>query len=152
MTGAPFKLTAPMPLERDIHQQCADALDKLLAPPAFWFTYPAGASILSPQQQARHSRIGLKRGLPDIWVLYNGVWLIELKRPGGRLSKTRIVRTKRGAPRILAGQAGVFPLLNASGAVRGIAICHSVGEMLDQLSAWQSHYAARSRYDRLHGS
>ena len=71
MTPAPFKLTAPTPLERDIHQRCADALDRLLLPPAFWFTYLAGASQLSPQQQARHSRIGLKRGLPDIWILYN---------------------------------------------------------------------------------
>jgi len=108
VTGVPFKLTASIPLERDIHQQCADALDKLLAPPAMWFTYPAGASQLSPQQQARHSRIGLKRGLPDIWILYDGVWLIELKRPGGRLSKTRIVRTGRCSPRTLAGQTEVF--------------------------------------------
>jgi hypothetical protein len=135
--AASFRPSMPAPLERDIHESCAQALDRLLAPPAFWFTYPAGATKLSPQQQARHSRIGLKRGLPDIWVLYNGVWLIELKRPGGRLSKTRMVRTKRGAPRILAGQADVLPLLNSTGAVRGIAICHSVSEMLDQLSAWQ---------------
>jgi hypothetical protein len=30
----------------------------------------------------------------------------------------------------------VFPLLNDTGAVRGIAICHSVGEVLDQLARW----------------
>lgn len=131
-----FRLTAPGPSERDIHEACADALDRLLLPPAFWFTYPAGASVLSAQQAARHIRIGLKRGLPDLWVLYRGVWLIELKRPGGVLSKTRVVRTRRGSPRVLVGQEEVFPLLCATGAVRDIAVCYSVDGLLDQLEAW----------------
>lgn len=134
-----FRLTPPEPLERDIHEACAHALDALLLqPPAFWFTYPAGASTLSPQQQARHSRIGLKRGLPDIWVLHNGaVYCVELKRhKHGRLSKTRVVQTPRGAPRILLGQDDVFPALMATGTVHDIAICTSVAEMLAQLALW----------------
>src|SRR5215469_6659832 len=98
-----FRLTAPIPLERDIHEACADALDRLLMPPAEWWTYPAGATQLSPQQQARHSRIGLKRGLPDLMVLHGGLYGIELKRQGGKLSKTRLARTRRGSPRILVG-------------------------------------------------
>jgi hypothetical protein len=132
-----FRLTAPEPVERDIHEACAAALDMLLAPPAVWFTYPAGASQLSPQQMARHSRIGLKRGLPDLWILHHGVYCIELKRKGGRLSKTRVARTRRGSPRILTGQADVFPQLLASGGVADIAICHSVDEVLAQLARWQ---------------
>jgi hypothetical protein len=131
-----FRLTAPEPIERDIHEACAQALERLLAPPAVWFTYPAGASQLSPQQMARHSRIGLKRGLPDLWILHHGVYCIELKRRGGRLSKTRVVRTRRGSPRILDGQSDVFPQLLASGGVADIAICHSVDEMLAQLARW----------------
>src|SRR3954464_2012657 len=106
---ARFRLTPPEPSERDVHERCAEVLDKLLLPPAMWFTYPAGASVLSPQQAARHIRIGLKRGLPDLWFLHDGVYLIELKRPGGQLSKTRIVRSKSGAPRQLIGQDRVFP-------------------------------------------
>jgi len=35
-------------------------------PPAFWFTYPAGAVQLSPAETARLTRIGVKRGLPDM--------------------------------------------------------------------------------------
>jgi len=136
MTAA-FKLTAPEPLERDVHEACASALDNLLLPPAMWFTYPAGASVLSPQQAARHIRIGLKRGLPDIWILHNGTYCIELKRRGGKLSKTRIVRTQRGSPRILEGQADTFPKLLASGAVNGIAVCYTVDEVLDALDQWQ---------------
>jgi hypothetical protein len=134
---APFRLTMPEPSENDVHVACADALDKLLLPPAMWFAYPAGASILSPQQAARHIRIGLKRGLPDLWFLFDGVWLIELKRRGGVLSRTRIVRTRRGSPRVLVGQEEVFPKLCATGAVRDIAVCHSVDEVLDQLTRWR---------------
>lgn len=132
-----FRLTVPEPKERDIHEAVANALDALLLPPAFWFTYPAGASILSPQQAARHIRIGLKRGLPDVWIMFDGVWLIELKRPGGQLSKTRIVRTRRGAPRVLEGQVEVFAKLCATGAVRDLAVCYSVDDVLDRLDDWK---------------
>jgi hypothetical protein len=137
MSARQFKLTAPVPLERDIHEQCARALDALLLPPALWFAYPAGASQLSPQQQARHSRIGLKRGLPDIFVLHGGaIYGIELKRPGsGRLSRTRIVRTRRGSPYELIGQEEMFQRLVNAG-VREIAIATSVTEMLGHLERW----------------
>jgi hypothetical protein len=91
---------------------------------------------LSPQQAARHIEIGLKRGLPDIFVIHGGLYGIELKRPGGKLSKTRIGRTKRGSPRMLAGQVEVFGLLLAAG-MRDIAVCHSVEEMLATLQRWQ---------------
>jgi hypothetical protein len=131
-----FKLTAPLPLERDIHKACASALDALLLPPAVWATYPAGAVELSPQQAARYSELGLKRGWPDIMVSYGCIWGIELKRRGGRLSQTRIVHTRRGSPRILLGQEEVFPQLIESGGFGGIAICHSVAEMLTALAAW----------------
>lgn len=130
-----FKLSAPVPLERDIHEACASALDRLLLPPAVWFTYPAGAVQLSPQQQARYSRVGLRRGLPDIWIVHHGCYCIELKRPGGSLSKTKIVRTRRGSPRELVGQDQMFARLLQAG-VRDIAICHSVDEMVTQLERW----------------
>ena len=133
----PFRLTSPIPLERDIHRDVARLLDIILLPPAMWFTYPAGASTLSRQQAARHSEVGLKRGLPDIWLLCNAVYCIELKRPKtGALSKTRIVRTKRGGERIVLGQADVFPKLIAAG-VKEIAICRSVEDVLHCLSRWQ---------------
>jgi hypothetical protein len=126
----------PEPSERDIHEACAIALDRLLLKPALWFCYPAGATQLSPQQMARYSRMGLKRGMPDLWVLHRGVYCVELKRKGGRLSKTYLARTRRGSPRILAGQEEVFPALIASGGVTGIVVAHSVDEMLDALEGW----------------
>jgi hypothetical protein len=132
----PFRLTAPEPLEVDIHEACAQALDRLLLPPAMWFTYPAGAAELSPQQMARYSRIGLKRGLPDLWLLYRAVYCIELKRRGGQLSKTRIGRTRRGAPRVYVGQEETFPQMIATGAIEAIAVCTSVDQMLAQVTQW----------------
>jgi hypothetical protein len=131
-----FQLTAPVPSERDVHERCAEVLDKLLLPPAMWFTYPAGAAELSPQQAARHTAVGLKRGLPDIWILFQGLYCIELKKPGAYLSKTRVVRTRRGSPRILDGQEDVFPRLIATGAVKAISICHTVDDVLDRLDRW----------------
>jgi len=133
----PFRLTAPEPLERDLHEACAKALDALLVPPAMWFCYPAGAAELSPQQMAAYLRKGLKRGLPDIWLLHNRVFCVELKRRGGQLSKTRIGYTKRGSPRVYVGQEETFPQLIATGAIEAIAVCTSVDEMLAQCARWQ---------------
>jgi hypothetical protein len=137
-----FRLTAPEPLEVDIHQACAEALDKLLLPPAVWACYPAGAVELSAQQMARYSRLGLKRGWPDLIIIFDGrIFGLELKRKGGRLSKTRVSRTRRGSPRILDGQEDVFKRLAAAGMT--IAVAHSVDEMLGQLAAWYIPLRAR---------
>jgi hypothetical protein len=133
----PFKLTALEPLEADIQETCAAALDRLLLPPAMWFAYPAGVIELNEAQMARLTRHGLKRGLPDIWILHRRVYCIELKRHGGALSKTRVVRTRRGAPRVLVGQEEVFPQLIGTGAVEAIAVCTSVDEVLAQLAGWR---------------
>ena len=85
--------------------------------------------------------------MPDIFVITpiahgSRVLGIELKTRTGRLSKTKIVRTKSGAPRILEGQEDVFLRLQAAGMV--IEIARSVDEMLDALKRWdiplRSHY------------
>ena len=102
-------------------------------PPCGW---PTGHIKLTPAETARLARIGLKRALPDIWILYFGLWLIELKRPGGKLSRTRVMHTRRGAPRELIGQEEMFPRLLASGAVAAIAVCTSVDEVLATIRRW----------------
>jgi hypothetical protein len=136
MTAA-FRLTAPEPLERDVHESCARALDALLLRPAVWWPYPAGVTQLSPQQHAAYSRFGIKRGMPDLNVLYQGrLYGIELKRRGRKPSKTRTVYTAKGSPRVLIGQEEMFPILLAAGMVE-IAIAHNVDEVLDHLARWQ---------------
>lgn len=131
-----FKLTAPEPAERDLHEAVASALDALLLPPAVWVSLGIGALKLTPAQMARQVRIGAaKPGWPDLLVLHQGIWGIELKTRIGRLSKTRIVRTKTGALREVVGQKDMFPRLLDAG-VRAIAIVHSVDEALGWLRDW----------------
>jgi hypothetical protein len=131
----PFRLTEPVQPEQELHETVADMCDRLIAPPAFWFFYPAGAVQLTRAQVAKLARMGLKRGLPDIFILHQKFYGIELKRRGGRLSRTSIGRTARGSPVIRAGQVDVFPLLEAAGMQR-IAVCHSVDEVAAQLDRW----------------
>jgi hypothetical protein len=131
-----FRLTAFEPSERDVHEAVARALDAILLPPAFWFTYPAGLVELSPQQAARYVKAGLKSGMPDILIFYRGVYLLELKRPNGRLSRTTIKKSKHGL-REVVGQVERFEQLCKTGAVRDLAVCCSVDEVLSQIETWK---------------
>jgi hypothetical protein len=131
---APFRLTAPIPPEVDLHEATAAALDRLILPPAEWTTFPAGHVPLPARFAVKLQRLGLKRNWPDILVLHGFLYGIELKRPGERLSATRTVRTRRGAPRIVEGQRDVFPRLEAAGMT--IATCSSVADVFAALRAW----------------
>jgi hypothetical protein len=130
-----LKLVAPAPDETETQASVCKALAMLLKPPAMWWAMPVGHIQLSAAQAARLSRIGLRRGLPDLMLLHGGrVYGVELKREGGQLSQTRTVRTASGGLRELAGQADVFPRLEAAGMT--IAVCSSVQEVLAQCRAW----------------
>lgn len=131
-----FKLTAPEPTENELHVLCAQFLDRLLAPPAMWCTYPAGHIKLSPGEAARLVRVGLKRSFPDILLFFKGVYGVELKRDSGRLSKRRIIVTARGTRRELLGQEDVFPMLLQTGAFVDIRVARSVTELAEHLSQW----------------
>jgi hypothetical protein len=128
-----LKLTNVVP-EDDLHADVADTLDWHVLAPAEWTTFPAGSVPLPPQFAAKLARLGLKRGWPDILVLHGRIYGIELKRHGAGLSKTRLVRTRRGALRELLGQEDVFPRLERAG--MPIAVCRSAAEVLAALRAW----------------
>jgi hypothetical protein len=130
----PFRLVAPVPPEDDLHTAVAQALDVLLLPPAMWTTFPAGHVQLTGQAAAKLARLGLKRNWPDVLVLHGLLHGIELKRPGGVLSRTRMVRTRRGGLRIVEGQRDAFPRLQAAG--MRLAVCDSVDEVLATLRGW----------------
>ncbi len=134
MSARPFRLTAPVPPEDDLHETVAGALAALVLPPAEWTTFPAGHVELSGQAAAKLARLGLKRNWPDVLVLHGALHGIELKRPGGRLSITRTVRTRRGRLRVVEGQREAFPRLEAAG--MKLAVCESLDEVLAQLAAW----------------
>jgi hypothetical protein len=134
VVGRPFRLTAPIPPENDLHAAVAAALDRLLLPPAEWTTFPAGHVPLPPQFATKLARLGLKRSWPDILVLHGVLHGIELKRPGEKLSRARFVRNRRGTLRFIEGQREVFPRLEAAGML--IATCSSVADVLAQCRAW----------------
>ena len=128
----PFRLTKPVVPEDSLHEATAKALDLLLLPPAQWATYPAGSIPLPAQWAAKLFRLGLKRGWPDILVVHEGRTIgIELKRIGGALSKTRMVRSRSGALRIVEGQTDVFARLQGAGML--IEVCETVDEVLAAL-------------------
>lgn len=132
----PFRLTEAVTPEDDLHMATVRALRVLLPPAVRWTCFPAGNIPLPPELAAKLSRFGLAPGWPDLILAYGGhVHGIELKRRGGALSKTRLVRTKRGRPREVVGQADEFPRLVIAG-FAAIAVCHSVDEVLDQLTRW----------------
>jgi hypothetical protein len=131
----PFSLTASIPPETDLHEAVALALDTLLMPPAEWTTFPAGHVPLPPQFAVKLARLGLKRNWPDILVLFRTLHGIELKKPGEKLSRARMVRSRRrGTLRLVEGQREVFPRLEGAG--MKIAVCSSVTAVLEQLIAW----------------
>lgn len=131
----PFRLSPPVIPEQQLHEAVAAMCHRLIAPPAQWTAYPAGAVQLAPAEAAKFVRMGLRRGWPDLLVLHDRLYGMELKRLGGQLSRTRIVRTRRGSPRILLGQTDVFPLLLAAG-MADIVVCHSVDEAVAALELW----------------
>lgn len=135
MSARRFKLVAPEPDEDALHCSVADALNKLLLPPAQWTHFPAGGYGLSAPAAARLYRLGLRSGWPDLLVVHEGrLFGIELKTATGRLSKTRVVRTRSGAARVRVGQAEMLAGLERAG-VR-IAVCRSVEDVLATLRAW----------------
>jgi hypothetical protein len=103
---------------------------------------PVAAEVdikLTGQQAARLARIGTAVGWPDVILLHDGkIMGLELKREGGQLSRTRLVRvrTRSGDIRhkIVEGQTDVFPRLVANG--MRIACVSSVPEALRQLEMW----------------
>lgn len=130
-----FRLRAPVVAEQPLHEAVAKALDLLLLPPAQWTCFPAGSVPLPPQFAAKLHRMGLKRSWPDILILHNGLFGIELKRVGAKLSTTRTVRSRSGGLRVVDGQAQIFPLLIRAG-FAAIQVCSSVEAVLAQLVAW----------------
>jgi len=91
-----------VPSESELHASVAEFLDWALLPPTVWTTFPAGWGKLGRATAGKLKRAGLKEGMPDILIFFNGrTYGIELK----------VGRNKQGAAQehmqlLLAG-AGV---------------------------------------------
>src|SRR3954447_24961776 len=94
----PFRLDGERH-EDDIHEAIVKAFTVLLLPSCEWTAMPGfGYCQLTGRQVAKLSRMGVHGGWPDFLLVHRGrAFGLEIKKPGeGRLSHTRMVRTKRG--------------------------------------------------------
>lgn len=82
--------------EDQIHKTIAEYLDWVLLPPAVWTTFPAGWGKLNKATAGRLYASGLKTGMPDILIFFNGrATGIEVKTDTGRLSPNQIAMHER---------------------------------------------------------
>jgi hypothetical protein len=100
--------------ERQLHEQVCAYLDLALPFPAFWTTFPADGAT-------RRGRIGLRRGFPDILIIYaTFVYGLELKTNRGRLS---------------GAQVGTHAHLEEAGC--SVEVARSLDEVVAILAKWQ---------------
>lgn len=115
-------------LEEPFQVETASLLDMVLpVPEAFWFHVP-NQGISQGKWATKHDRIsgarfkrqGLKAGVPDNCVIWNGkAHFVELKSRKGKASPAQKV---------------VIPALEAAGAP--VVIAYSLEEVMDALAAW----------------
>ena len=131
-----FTLTAPTVPEDDLHASVADLFRRILQPTvAPWTCFPAGHLPMDARWAVKLHRMGLQPGWPDFLILWNGhLHGIELKRAGAKLSKDRLVRSRKGSLRFVEGQATVFPRLIRAG--MSIATCESIDGVMNALNTW----------------
>ena len=126
-------LRPPEPTEDELHEAVVQLLNIALIPPAEWCCYPAGHIPLPPRWAAKLFRMGLQPSWPDFLVVHGGQIIgIELKVGMGELSRTRIVRTKRGGVRVVVGQEAMHKRLRAAG--MKVFVCRSTDAVLEALA------------------
>lgn len=113
-------------LEEPFQIETASLLDLVLPKPgAFWFHVPnqgqfTERSVRTIRAGARFKKQGLKAGVPDNCVIWNGkAHFVELKSKTGTASKAQKV---------------VIPALEAAGSP--VVIAYSLEEVMDALAAW----------------
>lgn len=87
MEEAPSAPRKARQLERELHKVIANFLDSALPPDAYWFPIPNASRRGGRQAAAMLRAKELKKGVPDIGIVYRGrAIFIELKAGKGRLS------------------------------------------------------------------
>jgi hypothetical protein len=117
--ASPYKLVAPIANEDELHQSVRDGVTYLAPSDAIFVTWEL-RNAASAAEGARRKRLGALAGWPDCGVWWRGrVVLIELKRERGWA--------------LSPAQKALHPRLAANGFP--VAVCHTVSEALDAVSA-----------------
>lgn len=118
--------------EESLQLAVVDWLMLELKPPAvFWATINQRGTRKAWEQRMM-AALGLRAGVPDLWVLSDGLLLgLELKAPPRALKSGKV---SRATVRLGEGQKEFLPQLEAAGAK--IEICRSVEEVRSALHRW----------------
>ena len=105
--------------EQAIQRTIAELLDTAGQPGLVWFHVPNGGAR-SPIEAAILNGLGVKRGVPDIFAVYQGnLYVLELKTEDGTLSNDQRVMLER---------------LAAAGAYTAVA--YGVDQAIATLKSW----------------
>jgi hypothetical protein len=110
--------------EHDIQRAVCIWLDANLRPGVVYWHTPNGGGR-SVVEGVRFKQAGVKAGIPDILLLWGGLYGLELKKPGGSLSPAQIAMHPRLLAAGMVACATVDSLEGAREAVRtwGLAKC-----------------------------
>src|SRR5262249_34703637 len=111
--------------------------------PTRYGCYPAGTAELSPAQLARYFRLGLKRGSPKYSSSTPVCRGSRSSASATAFSKTRVVLTRPGSPRVLVGQEETFPPRTAWAAFCDIGIAYTVAELRALCRMWDTPLRGR---------
>lgn len=110
------------PTEFDIQRAVCINLDRFGVPGLVYWHTPNGGSRRDAFEGKRLRQIGLKAGIPDLFLLHGGrLYALEMKAPGGRLSP--------------AQKDAAVALTDAG--LTAWAVADSLAAALDQLRAWR---------------
>lgn len=113
--------------EQQLHQAVARYLDLALPADSWWTTIGHGWGKLGKATAGIGKSCGIKAGVPDILILYNGTaHFLELKSGTGRLSKVQ--------------QAAADAIINTHA---HWALCRSLNDVTFFLKAWSIPTRAR---------
>lgn len=106
--------------ETDLHRAAATYLTVVLPPTVWWSTIGHGGFKLDVRTAARLKSMGLKAGVPDLMLVYDGrAYFAELKAPKGKLSPAQLDTHEK--------------LLRAGAAPH---VCRSVDDLRLSLQQW----------------
>lgn len=114
-----FRLTRPVITESQLAKTVAEMLHYTVKEPAVWTHFPAGGGKLTPATAGTLKAWGLKPGMPDYLIFFNGrVIGIELKRETGVLSQAQ----KDMHPKLLAAGVTVYVCRTPEQVIEWLAI------------------------------
>jgi hypothetical protein len=132
LTGAPRPRRITNRPEEELHLAVAAWAETAILAPAVWWTNPNQKGTRSTYEQQLLVKMGVKPGIPDIFVLHNGLLLgPELKAPNPTLKSGKVSQRR---PRLSDDQRAMHTRLLAAGAKT--AVCQSIDEVEKFLRAF----------------